>query len=51
MEGELSVPNCHLPVLDVCILPEFMPLKMQCFLTAYATGKENKLLLDSCISQ
>lgn len=46
MVGELCVPNCHLRVLDVYILSELIQLKMQCSLTGYASGKENKFLLD-----
>lgn len=46
MVGELCVSKCHLPVLDVYILSGLTPLKMQCSLTTYASGKESKFLLD-----
>lgn len=46
MMGELCVPNCPLPVLNVYILSELTQLKMQYCLTAHASGKENRFFLD-----
>lgn len=46
MMGELCVPNCPLPILNVYILSELTQLKMQYCLTAHASGKENRFFLD-----